>query len=275
MFSATVFITDAKTPRQDVYLTCGPYWDMGVSYLQDVPIPDAAEPAYDGDPGDSYPYGCGDGAEQDNHMVILDVENRCEYDFWQARKTTDGWYASWANSISMDSDGIYHHGMSTRGSGFAFLGGVIWPDELKNGRIDHALTFNHPYTKSGGSVAPATDTDGEVNRDDAIPEGALLQLNPDLDLTTLDLTSYEHTIAVALQEYGMYLVDNGTNGVGLYAIDPKSASTNPYEGVLPDEDWPFLPNIPLTKFRVIKMGPQNGNFQEELEIVANDCATFR
>lgn len=208
-------------------------------------------------------------------MVVLDLENRCEYDFWQARKTTEGWLASWANGISMDSDGIYPHGLSTRGSGFAFLGGVIWPDELQIGHIDHALAFNHPFTKAGGPVAPATDSDGEVNQQNAIPEGALLQLNPDLDLTSLGLTPYEMTIAVALQEYGMYLVDNGSSGVGLYAIDPKCVIGNPYEGVLPDEDWPTIANIPLDQFRVIEMGPQNENYQVELGIIESSCNSFR
>ncbi len=273
-YSSTVYIADASTPRHDVYLPCGSEWEMGFDLLVDVPIPDGAEPAFDGEPGDGQPFGCGEGSEQDNHMVVLDLEARCEYDFWQARKTTEGWYASWANSISLDSDGIYDHGLSTRGSGFAFLGGVIWPDELQSGHIDHALSFNSPYTKSGGPVSPATDSDGEINQTHAIPEGALFQLDPTLDLSSLNLTSYEMTIAEALQVYGMYLVDNGTSGVGLYAVDPKSVNGNPYAGVLPDEDWPFLSNIPLESFRVIEMGPQNGNYQDELDIVDSGCASF-
>jgi hypothetical protein len=273
-FSSPVYIATASTPRYDVYIPCGSAWELGLNCLLDVPIPDGAEPASDGEPGDPLPFGCGEGSDQDNHMVVLDLENRCEYDFWTARKTTEGWFANWASSISMDSDGVYPHGMSTRGSGLAFMGGVIWPDELHNGVIDHALSFNHPYTKSGGPVAPATDSDGEINQSNAIPEGALFQLNPDLDLGSLNLTPYELTVAVALQRYGMYLVDNGSSGIGLYAIDPKSVNGNPYEGVLPDEEWPLLSNIPLDEFRVIEMGPQNGNYQDELTPYENDCASY-
>ncbi len=273
-FSSPVYIADETSPVYNVNIPCGESWGMEVSQLLNVPIPDSAEPAFDGAAGDPVPSGCAEGSDLDNHMVVLDLVNRCEYDFWQARKTTLGWYASWAGSISLDSDGIYPHGLSTRGSGFAFLGGVIWPDELHLGRIDHALSFNHPYTKSGGPVAPATDSDGEINQADAIPEGALLQLNPDLDLGTLGLTPFEMTIAIALQRYGMYLVDNGSSGVGLYAIDPKSVNGNPYAGVLPDEDWPLLSNIPLDEFRVLEMGPQNGNYQNELELVESGCASY-
>lgn len=74
--------------------------------------------------------------------VVVDLDARCEYDLWQARRSDGGWEASWAGGISMDGDGAYPHGMSTRGSGLASLGGVIWPDELQSGRIEHALAFS-------------------------------------------------------------------------------------------------------------------------------------
>jgi hypothetical protein len=99
-------------------------------------------------------------------------------------------------------------------------------------------------------------------------------LDPDLDLTTLGLTSYEMTIARALQEYGMYLVDSNGVGVSIEAIDPRSVQGNPYDGLLPDEDFPTLPNLPTGSFRVLKLGPQNPLFDEENELVDSGCATF-
>ena len=53
-------------------------------------------------------------------MIIMDLGTRCEYDFWQARKVSGKWIASWGNSISLDSSGVYEKALSTRGSGFAF-----------------------------------------------------------------------------------------------------------------------------------------------------------
>lgn len=52
--------------------------------MKDVPIPDWAEPGFD---GGHLPTGCGEDSDQDNHMIILDLSTRCEYDLWQARKT--------------------------------------------------------------------------------------------------------------------------------------------------------------------------------------------
>jgi len=276
-FSTTVFFADATTSKFDVKLACGIDWEIGISNLLQVPIPEFAEPTFDSDGSDNpiIVGKCGEDADQDNNMIILDLANRCEYDFWQMRKNGTNWECSWGNAISMDSNGIFEKGLSIRGSGFAFLGGVIWPDELANKEITHALAFNYPFTKSGGPVAPATESDGEVNNTDALPEGALLRLDPALDINTLGLDKNAKTIAVALQKYGMYLVDNGgDSGIGFYLIDPKSAKTNPYSNLLPDENFPLIKNIPLSKLQVLKLPNQDSNFQNNLDLVANDCANF-
>ncbi len=284
-FSTTVFIANDSTPRHRVFLPCGDYWQLGVNYLNDVPIPDFAEPTYDID-GENRPVKagkCGEKSDQDNNMVILDLDNRCEYDFWQARKVNGAWEASWANSISMDGNGVYEYGLSTRGSGFAFLGGIIWPDELKNGVINHALVFNYSLTKSNGPVAPASESDGEVNRSDALPEGAHLRLDPALNLSSLNLSPSEMIIAKAMQDYGLYLCDNGGGGgngssggtgIGLYAIDPKSVKINPYQGLLPDEDYPVLSHIPLDKLQVLTLPAQDELFQDKLKVLNTACAQF-
>lgn len=276
-YSATVFTADESTPRVDVKLPCGDSWEMGVNTLKDVPIPEFAEPAYDSD-GEDAPITTGDCAEessQDNHMVIIDPINGCEYDFWQTRKEDGNWVASWGNAIELSDDGIYDKGLSTRGSGFAFLGGLIWPDELKNGEITHSLVFSYPFTKSGGPVAPATDSDGYIEEANSLPEGARLRLNPNLDLSSLGLTSAEMTIATALQEYGMFLVDNGgDSGIALYAIDPESLASNPYDGILPDGDYPILENIPLDELQVMQLPAQDPDYQSNLDLIPNSCASF-
>ncbi len=273
-YSAPVYIAGSSTPRFDVELPCGEYWEIGVTKLLDVPIPDWAEPGNDTD-GTIAPEGCGEDSDQDNNMIVLDLDTRCEYDFWQMRKTNGKWVASWGNAISMDSDGVYPAGLSTRGSGFAFLGGLIWPDELRNGKINHALVFAYPYTKNGGPVEPATDSDGTVKSKTALPEGARLRLDPSLDLDALDLTSAEKTIARALQEYGMFLVDNGgESGIGIYAVDPRSVLNNPYEGLLPDENYPELSGIPLGKFQVLKLSKQDKQWRKKLNIVNTGCNNF-
>lgn len=276
-YSAPVFFADAATPRISVALACGTPWELGVTSLENVPMPPWAEAAEDIDGGDNPPIGCGEDSDQDNHLVILDLIQRCEYTFWQARRDQDGgWTASYAAALSMDGDGIFPNGMSSRGSGFSFLGGLIWPDELRNGRINHALVFSYPFVRSGGPVEPATDSDGVSDLPFAIPEGARLQLDPTLDLDSLNLTAYEKTIARALQEFGMFLVDQGgSSGIGLYAVDPRSTTGNPYDGLWPSEDYVALPNIPFNAFRVLTMGDQNADYRVDLRLPENGCVSYR
>lgn len=207
-------------------------------------------------------------------MVVLDLVNRCEIGFWQARKENGSWVASWANGNSMGGTGIFPFGLSGRGSGFSYLSGVIWPDELREGRIRHKLSFSYKFTKASGPVAPATDSDGVTEANYALPEGAVLQLDPNLDLDTLGLTAYEKTIARAMQEYGLILLDTGGTGLGLYAVDPRSvAGGDMYTGILPDQ--PYLPlTIPLEKMRVLKLPEQRTDWRVNLRLEQNACAQF-
>lgn len=129
--------------------------------------------------------------------------------------------------------------------------------------------------KGGGPVKPATDSDGTIKSKTALPEGARLRLDPSLDLDSLDLTPSEKTIARALQKYGMYLADNGgDSGIGIYAVDPRSVLNNPYEGLLPDENYPELSGIPLGKFQVLKLPKQDRKWRKTLNIVNTGCNNF-
>jgi hypothetical protein len=246
-----VYYANKRTSRYDVTLTAD--W-APFTVMKKVPIPKQAKP----DP------------ENDAEIAIIDESTNCEYDFWQLRKVNGKWYASWGNAISLNSNGIYKAGSAAaRASGFALTAGIIWPEELKKGKINHALVFSYSFTKSGGPVPPATASDGYLDSAQAIPEGARLQLDPDFDISTLP-TAYERTIAKALQEYGMFLGDSG-GGAQLYALSPMSRKGNPYKGILPDRDYVKL-NIPASKFRVLKMGKQIKDTPEEF--VSNGCAKY-
>jgi hypothetical protein len=231
-YSVPAYWASARTPRDRVSLTAS--W--APRRMMVAPIPPSARP----DPA------------SDGQMAVLDSSNGCEYDFWEAQKQGGTWSAAWGNAISFRGSGAFPGGLSARGSGFALLAGLMRPKELAAGRINHALIFSYPYTSSAGFVSPATESDGQTNRSDALPEGARLQLDPTFDVTSLP--KYERPIARALQRYGMYLGETGSGNVSLYAINPQSYRTNPYRGVLPGGDYVDLHNIPLDRLRVIQLG---------------------
>jgi len=242
-WSVPVFFADSSTPLHNVNLTDEwAIWDI----MENVPIPDNAVP----DP------------EEDGHLCIIDNETLIEYDFWQAEKTPAGWTANWGNMISLNSDGIFTDNWGARASGFALALGLIFPHEIAQGSINHALAYSTDdmYVKAGGPVRPATTSDGYSTDPLAIPEGTRLQLDPSIDIDSLALSDAGHIIATAMQEYGMILSDLG-GGHQIYAYNPiNSDNPNVWNSMLPtDEDgisWIFESKISITDFRVLKIGPQ-------------------
>ncbi|MBI2297915.1 MAG: hypothetical protein HYU66_03000 [Armatimonadetes bacterium] len=251
-WSVPVYFVDAATPRYRVRLTAD--WAPRAA-LRGVPIPGGAQP----DP------------EDDGQLCLIDADDGCEWDLWQARRDGAGWSASWANVTTIRGDGLYARGLSARGSGFALAAGLVWPEELRAGRIDHALVMSYDFVRAGGPVPPATESDGESQRADALPEGARLQLDPELDLDTLGLAPWQAAIARALQVYGVYLADSG-EGVELYAVNPLSLPPGAFDGLLPDDDYPDLSPIPINRLRVLELPPQVAD--PPLDILPSPCAEF-
>lgn len=251
-WTVPVYFADRQTPRRDVSLTApwAPY-----SALTDVPIPDGARP----DPQD------------DAHLTVIDRSSGCEFDLWQASRDAAGrWSASWGNAVRLRERGVYPDGLSARGSGFASAAGLLWPEEIESGRIDHALVFSYPTVKGGGPVAPATSSDGESGRDDALPEGARVRLDPDLDVSTLELGPEEEVIARALQEYGMFLGDRG-GAMAIYAAHPYGFEDDPWTSAS-DGAFMELSGIPLDRLQVLKLGPQEP--EPRTPAGGGGCATF-
>jgi hypothetical protein len=199
----------------------------------------------------------------------MDLATNCEYDFWGAGKAADGtWSASWANATMLSSDGIYDGGWSARAAGFANGLGLIRPEELSAGHIDHALVFGFPDAKSGGPVWPATHSDGKSTKAGAIPEGARVQLDPSLNLDSLGLSPWQRIVAQALQTYGMFLADSGGT-TSLYAVNTQSVSVGYPWGI---ETYPMLPTSLLSHMRVLSLPPQNPT--PPAFLVPTPCATL-
>jgi hypothetical protein len=230
-WSTPVYHINGNAQRQTVKLTAG--W-APKRLLSGVPIPADASPSPDGD----------------GHLAIVDDATGCEYDFWQASRASDGsWSASWANATSTASTGWYPY--SATGSGDALTAGLITPEDMASGSIDHALKFAFPYTKAGGPVLPAVASDGTHTNAGAIPEGAHLQLDPGLDLSTLSLTPWQKVVAKSLQAYGMYLTDTG-GGVAIPAQETRQGQKYPWG----TDTYLYLPQSLLAHLRVLTLPKQ-------------------
>jgi len=245
-FTNAIFFADASTPRYDVH------W--GDDVLTNVPIPNDVFL-----PGDS-----------DGGLVVIDSSTGCEFDFARARRAPDGtWSADFVNGMPLAWSGIYPTGNSASASGFANAAGTIMASELAAGQINHALAFTMSAVKAGGAVWPATVSDGRSSAPGAIPEGARVQLDPSLDLDSLHLTPWQKTIARALQQYGMFLVDTG----GAFALRVQHAGSTPLRYPWGMADYAYMPQELVPHLRVLKLPPQT--VQSRYVWQSTPCTTWR
>jgi hypothetical protein len=192
----------------------------------------------------------------DGHVTVVDPLTNDELDMWQASYDdgTDTWSASSRYQTGYDGWGALcsegQHCGSAVAAGFAEFAGVLRPEEVAQGHIDHALVFVTPYTRSGFIACPATHTDGVYNDTAAIPEGARIQLDPSFDVDAQSWPSWKKTIARALQTYGAYLADTG----GSLSIRGESNLLRGYDAwALAGVTTSSLSDLPWDQFRVIKL----------------------
>jgi len=238
--------------RSAAYLRPGHPLGHGPGFAEDaaagqVPIPDTAM----ADP------------ESDHHIALVDWEAGWVWDMWAAYRREDGdWEANTGMKYRVDGSGVFdpaslavHNGESIhpygpgRAAGVPILAGTIMHQEILEGHIEHKLAFATQAAALQKHVyPPACWTDGGWR--DGLPEGAVIQLHPELDLAPFHLAPSALVVARALQEYGAVCVDvaggHPLYAQGLYA-DPQRRT---WQGLLQGGD--LLP-LNLRLYRVLKM----------------------
>jgi hypothetical protein len=200
--------------------------------------------------------------ERDGHMVMVDPVARKSWEFSRFGMDTNGNYTSSGISI-WDLNGAGYHAPFTgsywwtygsNGAGVPWIGGIIRPEEIAAGEITHAILcatpVNRKCTVDGQKeqvCIPACKTDGWGIGTAYIPEGARLQLDPNLDLDALKLSPETKVVARAMQTYGMIVSDNSSAFKTYFqnlGTDWGAWANSP----IPDELW----KIPVSSFRVLK-----------------------
>ncbi len=185
------------TPRYTIDFAMVPEWGSSPFGSDTMPIPD----------GTPVPPG------SDGHVAIADPTTNQTYNLWRATNQAGQWKASWGARAELDGDGREPRGTSSTGSGLARFAAVVRVAEIASGHIPHALFFSTdmaaPHTDFR-YPAPRSDGSNPAGVATPIPEGARIQLNPDIDLDAISgMTAFEKTVAKALQTYGAYCGDNG------------------------------------------------------------------
>jgi hypothetical protein len=217
---------------------CTMYWcDLPVPPF---PIPASAQPS----------------SGSDHHLVVMDPDNQRELDMWLAQRTSGGgWQAGVRTVTSSTGTGLECAQGQTCGrpdaAGFALAAGIVRPEEIAQGHIDHALVITTPYTRASYVACPALGTDGRYADTNALPLGAHLQLDPAYNVGASSLPAWEKPIARALQRYGAYAVDTG----GSLSIRAESRVGRGYDvwskvGV---PEFPYMWSLPWGRLRVLAL----------------------
>ena len=123
-----------------------------------------------------------------------------------------------------------------RASGLAAWGGVITKEEQTSGVIPHAIACSLPYP-SNKFVPPATYSDGWGGKETwmpawmwvpGIPEGMKFRFKAGVNIPST-ACPFIRTVAKAIQDYGLYVVDRSADRIGLYCENRKHLGESQWE----------------------------------------------
>lgn len=271
-YAIPIYAVDRHTPRRKVYrrfglnpVSCKDMLARSAAYLgPDHPLGHGPGFAADAAAGlVPIPDGAMADPESDHHLVLVDWDSGWVWDMWLAHRRDDGdWEANTGMKYRVDGSGVFdpasfavHNGESIhpygpgRAAGVPVLAGTIMHQEILEGRIEHKLGFATQAAALQQHVyPPACWTDGGWRG--GIPEGAIIQLDPQLDLAPLHLPPAATAVARALQEYGAVCIDvaggHTLYAQGLYA-DPQKRT---WQDLLHGSD---LVKLNIRHYRVLKM----------------------
>jgi hypothetical protein len=217
----------AFTPTEDHFL---PDCD-----LDPVPVPPGG--ALEGETG----YEClGDG---DCHLLVVDRPRGQLFEMWRAdirgSSFRGGCLAIWSLNRVYPPSGRGEQCTSADAAGYPIAPLLFTADEVRGGRIDHAIRFILPNARirRGEYVHPATHgTRATTGPPDAPPYGTRLRLRSSFPLETLP-SEAARTVARAMQRYGILLADGGQ--IALTARSDRSTAAK-WSGLLGPRDLALL-----------------------------------
>lgn len=150
----------------------------------------------------------GSHADGDRHSIIIDADS-CElFETWNTRLTGSGWTAGSGAVWSLRSNTLRPKGWtSADAAGLPILPGLLRWDEVKAGRVDHAIRFTTDVTQRA-FVWPARHQAGSTTDRAFPPMGARFRLKPGFSMGGYSASA--RVVLRAMTRYGLVLADNGS-----------------------------------------------------------------
>ena len=253
-YSVPVYTVPANQPHVRVALPSEVGPELRAAFSS-VPLPPEAKPA----------------AGTDRFLVLWQPSRDRLWEFWRLNQGGGERRAEYGGAMQKVSSnpGVYsprawpgatsHWGASS--CSLTMVGGLVTLEDLKRGKIEHALMISVANPRAGVFSLPAQRTDGTSASPTALPEGAHLRLDPTLKLASLHLPRLTRMLAEAAQRYGIFVCLRGAN-IGFYAQDPTPTGTNPYvgpsgyfEGQSPEQ---LMASFPWSRLQLLKMTLRRG-----------------
>ncbi|MGX2040731.1 hypothetical protein ACWJKU_11455 [Methylocaldum sp. MU1018] len=174
----------------------------------------------------------------DGQVIILDPASGREWDLWQASVNGSAIRISNGNLVPgsywTKEDGF----KGSRGCGIPYLAMLVRPEEIAQGKIEHALSMPSRNT-ARTFVAPAIKSDGRVTQN-GIPMGTRFALNitdAEIDAWVQSLPSQlsdqtrraARIIAVAMRDYGWFVTD--TSGGAHFQFEDNATAQSKWAAV--------------------------------------------
>lgn len=248
-FSIDVLTADASTqkrsftPRTDANGYDDEFYSPDCD-LTSVPIP--ASGNVEGEDG----YACE--SDGDCHLIVFQPEAHALHELWRAdirgNEFISGCQARWDTSRAVTAGGRGLQCSSADAAGFPIAPLLFTADEVRAGKIDHAIRFIVPNDRVRRNfVPPATHGSNTTGGPGTPYYGVHFRLRRDYPIANLPSRGAQ-VVARALQRYGMYHADGGQ--IALTAQSDRH-TTAKWDGLLEPRD---LAALKVEDFEVIEHG---------------------
>ena len=161
-----------------------------------------------------YPFGRdtriegGRDSDGDRHAIVVD-KARCRlYETWATRERSGRWYAGSGATWSLTSNALRpDEWTSADAAGLPILPGLLRWNEVRNGRVDHAVRFTTDVT-SRHHIWPARHDAGSRDSWSYPPMGARFRLRASYSPTGFGPRA--KVVVTAMKRHGLVLADNGS-----------------------------------------------------------------
>jgi hypothetical protein len=146
----------------------------------------------------------------DRHVLVVDTGTCTDYEMWSSYPVDGGtsWKAGSGAVFPLESDALRPAGWtSADAAGLPILPGLVRPDEVQAGVIDHAIRVTVPSTRDT-YLWPARHEASSSTDPDLPPMGLRLRLKASVDISRFP--RMDRVILQALKTYGMIVADNGS-----------------------------------------------------------------